>query len=128
MAKYKLNQQPEIHILKKHIRRKLSQLKKCQQQIHFSKDQRQLKYANEESTARLPDIEGLRKSIHNTYGANVEKTFEAIIQNPLFTMQQIADDLKKTPRTIKNHITKLQEAHIIVRRGPKHKSYWEIIV
>ena len=127
MTKHKLNQQPEIHILKKHIRKKLSQLKKCQQQQGITNDQSKLQNVDEKPVIPPHDIELLHKRIQKTYGANVDKTFETITKNPSFTTQQIADELKKTPRTIKNHISKLQEAQIIVRRGPKHKSYWEVI-
>ncbi|MDT3739967.1 MAG: HTH domain-containing protein [Candidatus Kapabacteria bacterium] len=46
---------------------------------------------------------------------------------PEYTAQQIAQELNKTPRTVKKYLAKLKDAGIIIRKGPKLGGYWEII-
>lgn len=60
------------------------------------------------------------------FGKNVQETFEIIAKNPEYTAEKIAIETTKTSRTIENHLSKLKEANIVRRIGPKLGGYWEI--
>ena len=48
--------------------------------------------------------------------------------NPSITTQQIADDLKKTRRSIEYHIEKLKKAGILEREGAKKDGRWIVVL
>ena len=54
------------------------------------------------------------------------ETFNLIVEHPDYSAEQIAKIIGKSSRTIENHIAKLKEAGVIVRKGAKMGGYWEI--
>jgi ATP-dependent DNA helicase RecG len=73
--------------------------------------------------------EGISERILQEFGRRgkeIVMTFKIIETNPLFTAEEIASKIGKTSRTVENHIQKLKDAGIIVRRGPKLGGFWEI--
>ena len=64
--------------------------------------------------------------IWQEFGKNVQETFEIIAENPEYTAEKIAIETTNTSRTIENHLSKLKEANIVRRIGPKLGGYWEI--
>ncbi len=59
-------------------------------------------------------------------GKEIIMTLKIIETNPLFTAEEIASKIGKTSRTVENHIQKLKDAGIIVRKGPKLGGFWEV--
>lgn len=53
--------------------------------------------------------------------------FEILARHPEYSAEQIANEIGKTSRTVENYLSRLKEANIIKRFGPKLGGYWEII-
>ena len=64
--------------------------------------------------------------IRNEFGNGIAIAFEIIKNHPEFTSQQIAKEISKTPRTVEKYLSKLKNAELIVRKGPKLGGHWEI--
>ncbi len=78
------------------------------------------------SEASGNDFGTISEKIRKEFGSEPAKAFEIICLQPESTAQQIAEKLKKTPRTVENYIAKLKKAGVIIRRGPKLGGYWEV--
>lgn len=57
----------------------------------------------------------------------VLETFRFIREYPECSAKQLAEMIGKTSRTIENHIAKLKELGLIIRRGSKLGGYWQIV-
>ena len=56
-----------------------------------------------------------------------KKIVEMLAKNTNLTIEEIANKLKLTPRTIKTIFKKLQEQGIIKRVGSSKKGKWEVV-
>ena len=65
--------------------------------------------------------------IRKQFGKAIAHAFEVIAKHPDYSAEQIAAEISKTARTVEKYITKLKDAGILVRKGPKLGGYWEII-
>ncbi len=57
-----------------------------------------------------------------------QRTLEAIMQNPDITIVGLMELLSLSNRTIKNHISLLKKANILVRVGSNKTGYWEVLI
>lgn len=64
--------------------------------------------------------------IREEFGKAIAHAFEVITKHPDYSAEQIAAEISKTARTVEKYITKLKDAGILVRKGPKLGGYWEI--
>lgn len=64
--------------------------------------------------------------IRKEFGKEIAHAFEVITKHPDYSAEQIAGEISKTARTVEKYITKLKDAGILVRKGPKLGGYWEI--
>ena len=67
------------------------------------------------------------ETIRKQFGKAIAHAFEVIAKHPDYSAEQIAAEISKTARTVEKYITKLKDAGILVRKGPKLGGYWEII-
>lgn len=74
------------------------------------------------------DFGTISERIRNDFGNEIALAFDVILNHPEYTSQQIAKEIGKTPRTVETYQSKLKEARIIERKGPKLGGHWEIIV
>ncbi len=51
-----------------------------------------------------------------------------IVQNPFITQKEIADQLGKSERTVRDRMAALQEKKYICRVNGKRNGWWEILV
>lgn len=79
------------------------------------------------------DAEGLRKDygkiaerLRKDFGENIFNTFNAIVENPSYTAEEIADRIGKSPRSVEIYLAKMKEASIIERKGPNLGGRWVI--
>lgn len=81
---------------------------------------------NQKDNNQKADEDFTSDTFRKEFGKNVQETFEIIAKNPEYTAEKIAIETTKTSRTIENHLSKLKEANIVRRIGPKLGGYWEI--
>ncbi|MBP7786220.1 HTH domain-containing protein, partial [Patescibacteria group bacterium] len=55
-----------------------------------------------------------------------DKIVAMITKNNYITIQELADSLKLSKRTIERHIKRMQETNIIIRIGSKKGGYWSV--
>lgn len=72
------------------------------------------------------DFGMISERVRNDFGTAVQHTFDVITKNPEYSAEQIASEVRKSSRTVENHIAKLKEAGIIVRLGPKLGGQWKV--
>jgi len=68
----------------------------------------------------------ISERFRNDFGKEVIETFTLIKEHPDYTAEQLAEIIGKSSRTIENHVAKLRDAGIIVRKGAKLGGYWDI--
>jgi DNA-binding MarR family transcriptional regulator len=51
-----------------------------------------------------------------------------VLPDAKITQQEIADQIRKTPRTVKRILASLSEKQIIVRKNGKRDGWWEVLV
>ncbi|HNJ02427.1 MAG TPA: ATP-binding protein [Chitinophagales bacterium] len=66
--------------------------------------------------------ERLRKN----FGKEVIETLSLIIEHPEYSAEQLAEIIGKSSRSIENHIAKLKNAGVIIRKGGTYGGHWEI--
>jgi ATP-dependent DNA helicase RecG len=72
------------------------------------------------------DFGMISERFRNDFGKEVIETFTLIKEHPDYTAEQLAEIIGKSSRTIENHVAKLRDAGIIVRKGAKLGGYWDI--
>ena len=95
-------------------------------------------YATKYTTV-MPDVNMLQDEVSRLVGAfankiddikltsREKKIVEMLAKNTNLTIEEIANKLKLTPRTIKTIFKKLQEQGIIKRVGSSKKGKWEVV-
>ena len=95
-------------------------------------------YATKYTTV-MPDVNMLQDEVSRLVGAfankiddikltsREKKIVEMLAKNTNLTIEEIANELKLTPRTIKTIFKKLQEQGIIKRVGSSKKGKWEVV-
>jgi len=92
-----------------------------------SENQANNKETSEEISEEIS--EGISERFEKTFGRlgkEIMITYRIIKINPMFSAEQIANEIGKTSRTVENHLQKLKEAGYIERKGAKLGGYWEL--
>lgn len=78
------------------------------------------------SESRRKDVGKSSESRRKEIGKGILETLSIIEKNPEYTVDQIAEIIGKSTRTIERHIAKLKEEDILIRKGGTFAGYWEI--
>ncbi len=60
---------------------------------------------------------------HNPLTHEKQRILQTIIENPGITIQELAQQHQKTPKTIKNYTTLLKRYHLVIQKGRKAALY-----
>lgn len=81
-----------------------------------------------EGGGRIVKLNEQREELHNKLPQSIQRTLEAIIENPTVTIEQLVSILSLSSRTINNHIFILKKENVISRIGSKKTGYWQVNV
>lgn len=68
----------------------------------------------------------LNPSMNNLNVSVADKIISVISKNNYFTVQELADNLDLSKRTIERHLKRMQETNIIKRIGSKKGGHWSV--
>lgn len=74
------------------------------------------------------DFGMISERIRKEFGKDVATAFEILARHPEYSAEQIASEIGKTSRTVENYLSKLKEANIIKRIGPKLGGHWDVFL
>ncbi|MCY4779285.1 HTH domain-containing protein [Sphingobacterium sp. UT-1RO-CII-1] len=69
----------------------------------------------------------ISEALQDDLSREVFEIFRFIREYPAYSAKQLSEMIGKTSRTIENHIAKLKESGLIIRRGSRLGGYWQII-
>lgn len=81
-----------------------------------------------EGCGNIVKLNEQREELHNKLPLSIQRTLEAIIENPSVTIEQLVSILSLSSRTINNHIFILKKENVISRIGSKKTGYWQVNV
>jgi len=96
--------------------------------LYKAKNAEKLRNGSGTASERLQnDFGTIAERLRNEYGINIYNTFNAIVENPSYTTDEIAEKIGKSVRSVKRYITKLKKINIIERSGPTIGGHWKIL-
>jgi ATP-dependent DNA helicase RecG len=73
------------------------------------------------------EVKNNSDTVNGTVNGTVNDTVKMIKENPKITLDELAEAIGKSRRTVARQIKQLQEDRVIRRVGSDKTGYWEVI-